>query len=69
MCSSKVTNLELSSVENSYRPVARGYLALGPGNLLPQVGSPGGRRKIAISQLLDVLQQTITTEIGVQLTD
>ncbi len=57
------------SVENSYRPVARGYLALGSGNLLLHVGSPGGRPKNAISQLLDVPQQTITTEIGVQLTD
>ena len=57
------------SVENSYHPVARGYLALGSGNLLLQVDSPGLRPKIAISQLLDVPQQTITTEIGVQLTD
>ena len=51
-----------SSVENSYRPVARGYLALGSGNLLLQVGSPGLRSKIAISQLIDVPQQPITTD-------
>ncbi len=57
------------SVENSYRPVAWGYLDLGSGNLLPKVGSPGWRPKIAISQLLDVPQQPITTEIGVQLID
>ncbi len=57
------------SAENSYRPVARGYLALGSGNQLPQVDSPGWRPKIAISQLLDVPQQPITIEIGVQLID
>ncbi len=57
------------SVENSYRPVARGYLALGSGNLLPQVGSPDGRPKMALSQLLDVPQQSIATEIRVQLID
>ena len=55
------------SVENSYRPVARGYLVLGSGNLLPQVGSPGWRAEIVISQVLDVTRQPITTEIGVQL--
>ena len=58
-----------NSVENSYRPVPRGYLALWSGNLLPQVGSPDRRPKIAISQLLDVPQQSITTEIGVQSID
>ncbi len=61
-CHLRISNS--TSVENSYRPVARDYLVLGSGNLLPQVGSPGGRPKIAISQLLDVTQQTITTEIG-----
>ncbi len=43
------------SVENSYRQVARGYLALGSGNLLPP--------KIAISQPLDVPQQTTEFEV------
>ncbi len=57
------------SAENSYRPVVRGYLALGSGNLLPQVGSPAMRPKIAISQLRDIPQQRITTKIGMQLID
>ncbi len=48
-------------------PVARGYLTLGSGNLLSQLGSPGWRPKNDISQLLDVPQQPITPEIGVQL--
>ncbi len=61
--------LTQTSVENSYRPVARGYLALGSGYLRPWVGSPGWQPKIAISQLLDVPQQPITTEIGVKLID
>ncbi len=40
------------SVENSYRPVARGYLFLGLGDLLQEAGSPGGWPKKSISQLL-----------------
>ncbi len=53
---------------NYYRPVTQGHLALGSSNLLPKEGSPGGRPKIATSQLLDVPQQSITT-IGLQLMD
>ncbi len=54
-----------NSVENSYRPVARGYLVLGSGYLSLQVGSPGGRPdEMTISQLLEVPRNPITTQTG-----
>ncbi len=59
----------LTSVENSYRPVARGYLFLGLGNLLQEAGSPGGRPQKSISQLLQVLQDSITTQFAVDMVE
>ena len=53
------------SVANSYRPV--GLPVLGLGYLLPEAGSPGGRPEMTISQFLEDFQQSITTQIGVQL--
>ncbi len=57
------------SVENSYRPVTRGDLCLVQGHLLTEVGSPGGRPKKTISQLLYISQNSITTQIAVQKVD
>ncbi len=57
------------SVEYSYRPVARGYLFLGQGYLFSEAGSPGRRPKKAISQLLQIPQNSITTRNAVQEVD
>ena len=54
------------SVQNSYRPVAQGYLFFGQGPLLPEAGSPGWRPKKTISQLLKFQKNYITTQIVVQ---
>ena len=39
---------------------------LGSGYLFPEAGSPGGRPKMTISQLLVGLQNSMTTPIAVQ---
>ena len=57
------------SVENSYRPVARVYLFLGLGDLLQQAGSPGGRPQKSISQLLQVLQDSMTPQFAVKMVE
>ena len=40
---------------------------LGQGDLLPDAGIPGGRPEMTLSQLLEGMQNSITTQIGVQL--
>ena len=52
------------SVENSYRPVARGYLFLGQGYLLLEADSPNGRPKKTISQLIYIPQNSIRVPSG-----
>ncbi len=42
---------------------------LGLGYLLPEAGSPGGRPKMTISRLLIGLQNSITTQIAVQMVE
>ncbi len=41
---------------------------LGQGYLFPEAGSPGGRPKNAISQLLFIPQNSITTQFAVEMT-
>ncbi len=54
------------SVANSYRPGRPRLPVLGQGYLFPEAGSPGGRPKNVISQLLFTPQNSITTQFAVE---